>query len=405
MASSVLSPPDHTNRGPRPRRGDNVRGSVKSFGGLLMASGCMPYIPSFNVGTFVFALAMAAFIIYQLAKFPIRFSNGRDIAAALFVMYGFLSYLTLSYNGYGFPEWSRAMVPFIFFLCLPMLPPLTQPERLWLSKALFLAGMIWLARILGEAAILAFQGSNVLTVRLTYNVINSVIPFPMIIIPYLLFVKNQMRPWLRWGLLAIMVYVYVWIGYRAGLVIISFPIVLYFARRLKSFNILPILLLFLGGYLLIYSGLLEQLKLTERFADLADQSISSRDLEWQYAIDQFRASPIIGKGLGWQVPTSITFYGLEFSELTAVSQVGYVHSVLAYMAMNLGVLGIALYFYIVTPRIYRQDQDGIQLFASVALFILLTFCMTQASFRLIQTVLMMVALIKLNARPVSTNLT
>jgi len=78
---------------------------------------------------------------------------------------------------------------------------------------------------------------------------------------------------------------------------------------------------------------------------------------------------------------------------------------LAYMAMNLGVLGIALYFYIVTPRIYRQDQDGIQLFASVALFILLTFCMTQASFRLIQTVLMMVALIKLNARPVSTNLT
>lgn len=380
-------------------RTETVRPGVKSFGYLLMASALMTYVPSLNVGTLIFVAAMLLFFLYQISTVRIRIATRRDLAAVLFVGYGCLSYATLSYNGYGFEEWSRAMVPFLFFLLLPMIPTLFQTERVWLSKALFLASMIWLIRILAEAAVLVSQGSNVLSVRLTYNVVDSVIPFPMIIVPYLLFVKTPMSSWLKWGLLAFVLYIYVWIGYRAGLVIIIFPFLLFFALRMTAFNIVPLLIMLFGCYMLIGSGIFDQFSLTERFTNLSDESAGPRGLEWAYALEQFVSSPVIGRGMGWQVPTSITFYGLEFSDITSASQVGYVHSALAYMAMNLGLIGVAIYFYLTIPRVMGSDKDGVSLFSSVALLVLLSFCMTQASFRLIQTVLMMVALIRLNAMP------
>ena len=97
------------------------------------------------------------------------------------------------------------------------------------------------------------------------------------------------------------------------------------------------------------------------------------------------------------MPGSVTFFGLEQNEGSDVAYVGYVHSSLAYMAMTLGVIGIALYFYIVLPRFRPKEILRGEWFAFLSLLLIAIFCLTQASYRTIQTVLMLIALIRLNA--------
>jgi hypothetical protein len=177
----------------------------------------------------------------------------------------------------------------------------------------------------------------------------------------------------------------------------SIPILIYFAERIKRFNIFSVILLVGFLFLFYYFGVLGSFQLTDRFEHLSSDVHGARMMEWAYAYESFKQSPIIGKGIGWQVPGSVTYFGLEHNEGSDVSWVGYVHSSIAYIAMTLGVVGLLLYFYAVTPRVYLRRLLAGDWFAFLSLLLIVIFCFTQASYRTIQVILMMIVLIRLNA--------
>lgn len=375
---------------------------VKAFGYLLIASSFMSYVPGANIGTGIFVATLGCIFLYQIARIRPTVPDARTFAMLVFVLYASVSVFTLMSNGWGIEQWLRGVTPFIFFILAVFLPKLTGRDRQWLAHALFVAGLCWLIRILATAVFLQITEGGIFSARLTFNVADSVLPYPLIMVPYLLYVNTLFKAWQRWLLLVVVAYTYVWIGYRIGLVLISVPFAIYFLERLRRFNLFSIVLIVAGFFLFYRYGVFGSFGLTDRFADLNNDVQGSRQLEWAYALDSFRESPIIGKGVGWQVPTSITFFGVEDTGGPVAAYVGYVHSSFAYMAMTLGVIGIALYFFSVLPRPYPRQLARGDWFAFLSLTLLVAFCLTQASYRTIQVVLLMIALIRLNTPDTTT---
>ncbi len=376
--------------------GERTTKGVKVFGYLVIASSFMSYVPGVNIGTGIFVAALGCILLYQITLVRPTVPDARTFAMLVFVLYASASVFTLLSNGWGVEQWLRGVIPFLFFLLTAFLPKLTERDRQWLSHALFLAGLCWLIRILITAVFLQITQGGIFSARLTFNVADSVLPYPLVMVPYLLFANTLFKAWQRWLLLVILVYTYVWIGYRIGLVLMSVPFAVYFLERLRRFNLISIMLVVAGFFLFYKYGVFGSFGLTDRFADLNNDALGSRQLEWAYALDSFRESPIIGKGVGWQVPTSITFFGVEDTGGPVAAYVGYVHSSFAYMAMTLGVIGIALYFFFVLPRPYLRQLARGDWFAFLSLMLLVIFCLTQASYRTIQVVLLMIVLIRLN---------
>lgn len=375
---------------------DQISKGVKAFGYLLIASSFMSYVPGTNVGTAIFVAALGCIFLYQLTQVRPTIPDARTFAMLIFVLYASASVFTLMANGWGVEQWLRGITPFVFFILAIFLPKLTTRDRQWLSHALFAAGMCWLIRILLTAVFLQMTEGGIFSSRLTFNVADSVLPYPLVMVPYLLYAKTPFKAWQRWLLLLVLVYTYVWIGYRVGLVLMSLPFAIYFLERLRRFNLFSIALIVAGFFMFYRYGVFGSFGLTDRFADLNNDSLGSRQLEWAFALDSFRESPIIGKGLGWQVPTSITFFGVEDTGGTVAAYVGYVHSSFAYMAMTLGVIGIGLYFFSVLPRLYPRQLARGDWFAFLSLLLLVIFCLTQASYRTIHVVLLIIVLVRLN---------
>ena len=122
--------------------------------------------------------------------------------------------------------------------------------------------------------------------------------------------------------------------------------------------------------------------LRSRFQGLSNEQESSRVLEWRYAISQLESSPLIGKGMGWQVPSEITFKGIEVPEgFTVPESVGYVHNFIAYFLMTLGILG--LFFYAVVQLLPWMVGSKTS-WARIAITVLFVFCLVEATFRLVQ---------------------
>lgn len=369
---------------------------VKAFGYLLIASSFMSYVPSANVGTGIFVAALIFVLLYQIARVRPTIPDARTFAMLVFVLYASASVFTLMSNGWGVEQWFRGVIPFVFFILAIFLPRLTRPDRQFLTHALFLAGLCWLVRILITAAFLQVTEGGVFSSRLTFNVADSVLPYPLVMAPYLLYVNSTLKAWQRWLMLLVLAYTYVWIGYRVGLVLFSIPFLIYFLGRLRRFNLFSIILVVAGFFVFYRYGIFSSFGLADRFDSLNNDALGSRQLEWIYALDSFWESPIIGKGIGWQVPSSITFFGVEDTGGPVAAYVGYVHSSFAYMAMTLGAIGIALYFFFVLPRPYPRQLAQGNWFAFLSLTLIVIFCLTQASYRTIQVVLLMIALIRLN---------
>ncbi|WP_305097524.1 O-antigen ligase family protein [Croceibacterium aestuarii] len=369
---------------------------VKPFGILVIASSFMSYVPGVNLGTLAFIGVLVCTMMYLIATVRPVITNGRTLAMLAFLFFALVSVFNLLGNGWGVAEWVRGVAPFTFFLLAVFLPPLTAFDRKWLSDALFVAGLFWLARILITAIVLQLTGQDVFGQRLTYHVVDAVLPYPLVMVPYLFFCDSGLKQLYRWLLVLVMFYVYIWIGYRAGMALMSVPILVYFLERIRHFNLLAIIALVVGVIAFYYFGVFGSFQLTNRFEQLSSDANGARLMEWTYAFESFKDSPIFGKGIGWQVPGSVTYYGLEQNEGSDVASVGYVHSSIAYMAMTMGLIGLGLYFYVVAPRVYlRKLLDG-EWFAFLSLLLIVVFCFTQASYRTIQVVLMLILLVRLN---------
>lgn len=379
-------------------RNDRKNGNVKGFGALVIASTLMPFIPGADIGTAVFGVVGVIFVVFSVTKYGLFLSDRRTLGAVAFLLMGLLSYFTLSANGYGFEEWSRGFVPFLFLLLFLFLGELDEGAKVYLSKALFVACLVWAARIIAEALVSAAQGSDVLTSRLTYHVTDAVMVFPFIAITYLMFGAENLSAKWRWPLLALFGYLLVWIGYRAGIVIAAIPVAFFLLDNFARKRAWPIAALIVLIATIYFSGIFESFGLLQRYDNLTYEGDGAKATEWAYAIDMFLQAPLTGMGLGWQVPGDIAYIGVDTSDIIIPNTVGYIHSAFAYMAMNLGVFGVFIYYMVVAPRIFSTNSSALHKYSSLALLLLLLFGLTQVSFRTIQTIILTVALVKINAR-------
>jgi hypothetical protein len=371
-------------------------GNVKGFGILIICSAFMPYIPDTDIGTGIFAIWLAIFLIYSILKYGVFLKDRNSISAILFLILGIISYFNLNSNGYGFEQWFRAFFPFTFFILFLFIGKLNRDQSIFLSNSIFIASLVWLARILIEAAISASQGSGVLTNRLTFYVIDSVLIFPFVALTMLLLTNDYPKGKSKWFFISIFIYMVVWIGYRAGIVIATIPILFYIFQNSLNKRYLSLALLLTLIFVFYASGIASSLGLLDRFSSLSGESAGSKASEWRYAMDIFLESPLFGKGLGWQVPGYLAYIGVDTTGIILPSTVGYVHSAFAYMAMNMGLLGLVSYYAMISPKIIKISDDSYKKFSTIAMVVIILFCLTQVAFRTIQTIIIIVALIKIN---------
>lgn len=384
----------------RPR----VRPAVHRFGGVLCAGAFMSFVPATNLGT---ALFVIAYLVLLVGGTGLRFDTApalrrRGTVIACFLLLCIASLAWLVANG-GQPEhWGRAIVPFVFLLTWFHLPTLNDEECVSLSRWLLAATLCWALRILAQALFMALTGSDVLSVRLTNRITDSVLPYPLMALPLLLFAPAvASTKWRVLGALGLLM-LYVWIGYRGGLLIVAGMLALWMLlSRNKGAIMLGVVV---GAPLLVAMAVLSGDGgvlggLTNRFSSIEEEGEGIRALEWLYAIDQWLESPIVGKGLGWQVPGEITFFGLENEvDLDKPDTVGYVHSVVAYFLMSLGSVGLLMYFLCILPGLPRANLRSGDLASATALglWMLVAFFLTQASFRQVQTTMVVIALLKIH---------
>jgi hypothetical protein len=388
-----------------------VRMSVRLFGALVACAALMPFVPGVDPGTGVFVVALAAFLLHALLvegviHFPLSGAvRWRSIAIVAFLGLSVSSVTWFLANGGEVLQWARAIIPFCFFALYLLLPRLTPGEAEHLARALLFACVLWTVKVSFEL-VLAFRSLGIVVFlnRLTFFVPDSVMVFPLVAIPLLLFsdvVRSR-------GLTAIAILcfavLYLWIGYRGGLIIVLGCFLVRFVMA-KIANKVVIAALVLAA--LASSANLSGLEIVEqlavRFATLLDEeSDGVRSAELAFAWQSGASSPIFGKGLGWQVPFDVAFKGVNVAQLgdqAARTSVGYIHSMPGYFFMNLGLVGlaIALVCYLpwrLTPSLLaRCDVGAAAAFASLCVF---SFSLTQASFRNIQAVILTVALVKIS---------
>lgn len=382
-----------------------VRPSVHRFGYVLCAGALMSYVPNLNFGTVVFLFSYVVLLLLRTGFLidPVFELRRRGWVIVLFVFFSCLSIVWLILHGGELEHWVRAIVPFLFLVSWFHLPSLRRSECEALANWLLIATIVWVFKILVEAGFLVFSGSDVLQVRLTTRVVDSVLPYPLVAISLLVFWSGGMLSRFRWIALAFIVALYVWIGYRGGLLLvialISFGVFvrMSFLKSVILVSTFVLLMSLLGVALSGVDGMFNDL--ISRFASIQEESEGIRALEWKYALSQWLSSPVIGLGLGWQVPAEIAFFGVESLPFEMPDSVGYLHSVVAYFLMSLGVVGLLLYLAIIRPIVPKWTdfkQGSLFCASAIALFVLFFFFLTQASFRQIQTTMMLVCLVKIN---------
>ncbi len=105
--------------------------------------------------------------------------------------------------------------------------------------------------------------------------------------------------------------------------------------------------------------------------------------EWGSALKEFAHSPIIGKGIGFQ---------LERTEFDETITAGYVHNQVIYTAMTMGLIGLGIYFFIVwqwlrlvrRSRIADRPSKGLLAACHACILSLLIYSLLFAGFRTIQ---------------------
>jgi hypothetical protein len=120
-----------------------------------------------------------------------------------------------------------------------------------------------------------------------------------------------------------------------------------------------------------------------RFNELKDETESGRVLELRYAISKFIESPLVGKGIGFQVPTEHITFGID-EKLTEdfPPTVGYVHNFPGYFLMDTGIVGFLFYVLVIfyLPFSYASFIPNWVILTYILFFV---FVLVEATFRLI----------------------
>lgn len=398
----------HEYRDPEVERA--VRRPVRLFGMVVVSSALMPFVPGLDVGTAVFLSFFLLFLgnalLFDRTVFVPRhgFGRWRSFAIISLLVFSTASVGWLIVNGGSVSHWLRAMAPFCFFSLYLLLPTLTDFEARSLGGALLFASGVWALKVLLEAYV-AYQsfGPIVFLGRLTFTVPDSVLVFPLVAIPLLLFWRDAVSASVKVASLIFLVGLYVWIGYRGGLLIVAMCFLGYIVLSKGRGRWVALgLVASMTSIVVNWSGADVLGQLFDRYSSLvAEESDGVRAGELAYAWEMGSESPLIGKGLGWQVPFDVAFKGVDLAQLgdqAERSSVGYIHSLPAYFFMNLGVAGVVLAAACYFPwgfSLTRLRRLQLEAASAIGVIAVVVFSFSQASFRNIQAVLLIVALAKI----------
>ena len=392
--------------------------SIDRFGVLLCFSAVLEQIPQLSARTAAFCLALVCYLSAAIVEMRVYF---KSTLSDIFLL-GFLGAVILSGfwaiagNSVSVADAARGAIPFLFlstFFLVDRSHPRLIPK---LASYLGLSAAIWMVSILVEGLYLFWTGEFVAAARLTSQVYQSVIPFGLVALPFLVLGTLRWSWMAKFGLVLAVFLLTLLAGYRSQMLLMGFQFFVFaglsIRDRAKFFGILFSAAILTFSSIFFFPNLVESL--LGRFESTSVEFESSRLAEWRYALERFGENPFFGKGIGWQVPFEVTFDG-ALEELLAggvdlASSAGYLHSVSAYLLMDMGIVGFILYYatmifaIVVGLRKLRSDNGEVEsrmgvICAAVSMVTLLLFFQVQASFRLIQSNLLLTCLLLILLSP------
>lgn len=308
-----------------------------------------------------------------------------------------LSALIASLYGTPFDLWFRGAVPFLFLaLFFPALH-LARTNPGWVLDTVCLSAIVWLVNTLINAAtaIPAVIGGEVQRItHATEAWASFQLPYAMVGLALTLLHPPRWLRWARWLVAGAFSLVPVFAVSRGQMLVVLAIWCFYVIRLLRARRgralFLPVLTFVGLTFAVAQLGLVSNI--AERLGTTGRETEQSRFEEVRYAFGQFLESPFFGKGLGYQIPAEITFAGdLAMMAIAGVESVGYMHNVIGYILMDLGLVGLITYAGFILSALRRREPDGaanvgqIRMAASMTVFALLAWFMVQAAFRLVQS--------------------
>lgn len=380
----------------------------------LCSSALLPNVPEpSDPAAIVFVLAWSALFYTWLMQVALKGAVARTRTAAwaaAFLVLVLFSGLVATFWGTPFDLWFRGALPFLFLATVFPWLDLARRHPGFLLNSLHIASVVWLGKVLvvtGMAIPAVLFGEFQRLTHATEDWGSLALPFGMVGLALTLFNPDPRALRWRW-LLAVPFTVMSFLTvYRSQIAIVTL-IWLYFVWTRPQhirWRVATFFTVAAAGFAALLAATPLGDALVARFSEGAAEIESSRALEISYALAQFVESPLVGKGLGHQVPAQVTFAGDWEVILTAgVDSVGYIHNLAAYLLMDLGIAGLLTYAgFVLLPlvRAPRAANAGVSVLsrpARVALAAVLLFCLVQATYRLIQTNLIVAACVAVLAQ-------
>lgn len=382
--------------------------TIDRFGILLCTSALLEQVPqaSWRTGLFVSVASWALFSVLLRGRVFVQRTLA-DAALIGFVIMVGGSLVWGLMGGVTVNQWVRGAVPFCFLLFLFTIDRNEPDAASRMVRYVCLASALWLFRVLAELLFLIGADRYVYAARLTGQIVDSVIPFGLVALPFILGGVYKTRYGTHFLLGIGLFLITLLAGYRSQSAIVLVQCGVIAARALTRPTQMARLVALVVGMvaLVLFFGEQAGRAIVERFQSTNAEFESSRLSEWKYALSQFATKPVLGWGIGWQVPAEVTFEGametLLADGVELPSSAGYVHNVTGYLIMDLGLAGLLLYygFYLSAAArgLMRKPADAaarnLRIMTWLSLVSILVYFQVQAAFRLIQVNLLIVAML------------
>lgn len=366
----------------------------------LMALPFLPLVPEpSSVSSIVFVVAFGSGLFVAMYDAVRRGMNIRSPGIMILIVLSVLaaSYPLAAYNNVSILDWVRGFLPFTALTTYFLYSSCTLKD---VHGKVVISALLYSVYVLVSAYLQ--EGGLAGIVRLSLVSSDSVIPMPLIG-----FVMTLLYPFAKGYVkaftLIFFVLVIILVGYRSQILIVAVLGAWYlFVYSKASRGVGLIFVAVSVVFVLIFAEAAVD-AIMYRFTLIGEGGDVVRQREWQYALMQFFDSPLFGRGLSFPVSVSFTRGEvLSLSEYDA-DNVRYVHNVIAYLLMDVGLIGVIVYFLPIMLAVWQgwRSVNIHQKAAALALLCLVAFFMTSASFRQIQSNFLVGLLIALACRQLS----
>lgn len=370
---------------------------------LFFSMACLPFVPQelgFSIIFFVLAyMGGGLFWLYAASRYKIITLKGCVFFAFFCVVMSLNCWKAIS-EGVGVEGWLRSFVPMAFFLSSLFL---YFYVRMLGAHAIFL--FLLIACFVYCMKLLVLDFDSIVSVfsiggRLSYYSLDVVVPFPYLGVMIAILLPGILLCLRIFLFLFFLFFVFI-VGYKSQVVFLVFFLVMHCLTFFYGLKRLAIV--FLGAAAVLFICLGMQDYLVERLASIGGGGDQVRLLEIKYAWSLFLESPVLGAGLGTSIPlieTRPDYYKLQ--HLWVSDSVSYIHNFFFYLLMTGG--GAFLLFFSIFSlwggvfriRSYFSENVYVRLAAWTSAG-LIVFWLTSASFKQMQTVIILCVLFSVSA--------